>query len=87
VEHGSEDGPKLIDKIESGIVVDTTTLDSINPDSFQKYRLSNGLRLFDILALTAARVPKRPSYLLSCGSAFHQQWQSEDPRAGKEVGS
>ena len=73
--------------IESGIVVDTNTPNSIIPNTFQKYRRSNGLRLFDISALTAARSPARPSYLLSRGSAFPQQWQSEDRRAGKEVRS
>ena len=73
--------------IEFGIVVDTTTPNSIIPESFQKYRRSNGLQLFDILALTAAPAPKRPSYLLSRGSASPQQWQSEDLQAGKEVRS
>jgi len=69
------------------MLVDTTTLDSIIPDSLQKYRRSNGLQLFDILALTAAWASKIRGYLLSCGSAFPRQWQSEDRRAGKEVRS
>ena len=78
---------KFAGMIEFGVVVDTTMPNSINLDSFQKYRRSNGLWLFDISALTAAWVPERPSYLLSRGSALPQQWQSEDRRAGKEVRS
>ena len=79
-------GLKFTAVIESGIVADTTTLDLIIPNSFQKYRRSNGLRLFDISAVAVARVPETLSYLLSRGSAFPQQWQSEDRRAGKGRG-
>jgi hypothetical protein len=76
---------KFSASIELGMVVDTNTPNSIISNTFQKYRRSNGLRIFGILALTTAPVPKRPSYLLSRGLAFPQQWQSEDRRAGKEA--
>ena len=50
--------------------MDTTTLDSIIPDSFQKYRRSNGLRLFGILALTAVRASRDPATFFRVDQPF-----------------